>query len=583
MMIETTLMKFGSSPAGGLVGITLKPKSVARWAYSFHKLSQMIKDIKELHDTSTSKGRHKEEEKGRMMTDLADRKKIRQKLSVCIGPFHETDGEFAKTIVNIASGKVTPEAQTNIYGCLQISNAQYAEFEASLPQGFHDPIPKNVILAGTKTKQIKSADGKREAQDLGAIFNRLLLFNQVSDVEIDMKTVLGFELTPLPLSMFEPDGKMRLCKNKSDLKNTLKKEIPSRTAKAPDFVIIDGCAILWIIHWPTSGTLSSYIKGFLKYVLDKVSQNDTALIFDRYNEYSIKSVIREARNVSQSVKRVKLSLDGPIHPKSIVLGNRENKKHLIQILVHALKSARIPRANGKLIVTGEDSIPFEINNSGLIPREDLKTLHEEADTMIVSQMLSMISEGYKQISVICDDTDVFLILLHHFHRYRLILQLPPVDVLMNPTSSSTKSISIRKTVESLREDVISNLLAAHALSGCDTVPQMFSIGKKKLITVLMSGSRNGTLLKCLGDLDSDLSWEAIEHQCEKFVWLLYAQNKETTSLAEIRYKKWQDKAKANTMLSVLSLKALPPTMEALKLNIKRAHYQAAIYGRMFGR
>ena len=206
---------------------------------------------------------------------------------------------------------------------------------------------------------------------------------------------------------------------------------------------------------------------------------------------------------------MKLSLDGPIHPKSIDLGNRENKKQLIRILVHALKSARIPRANGKLIVTGEDPIPFEINHSGLIPRDDLKTLHEEADTIIVSQMLSMITEGYEQISVICDDTDVFLILLHHFHRYRLIQRLPPVDVLMNPTSLSTKSIPIRNTVESLREDVISNLLAAHALSGCDTVPQMFSIGKKKVIKVLMSGSMNGKLLKCLGDLDSGLSWEAI--------------------------------------------------------------------------
>ena len=39
--------------------------------------------------------------------------------------------------------------------------------------------------------------------------------------------------------------------------------------------------------------------------------------------------MREARNVCQSTKRVKLSLGGPIHPKSIVLGNRENKKQLI--------------------------------------------------------------------------------------------------------------------------------------------------------------------------------------------------------------------------------------------------------------
>ena len=43
--------------------------------------------------------------------------------------------------------------------------------------------------------------------------------------------------------------------------------------------------------------------------------------------------MREARNVCQSTKRVKLSLGGPIHPKSIVLRNRENKKQLIRILL----------------------------------------------------------------------------------------------------------------------------------------------------------------------------------------------------------------------------------------------------------
>ena len=49
MLIETTYMKFGSSPAG-LVGVTLNPKSVLRWAYSFHKLSTMIKDLKEINE-----------------------------------------------------------------------------------------------------------------------------------------------------------------------------------------------------------------------------------------------------------------------------------------------------------------------------------------------------------------------------------------------------------------------------------------------------------------------------------------------------------------------------------------------------
>ena len=57
MLIATTYMKFGSSP-GGLVGVTLKPKSVIRWAYSFHKISTMTKELKEITDTSNREGRH---------------------------------------------------------------------------------------------------------------------------------------------------------------------------------------------------------------------------------------------------------------------------------------------------------------------------------------------------------------------------------------------------------------------------------------------------------------------------------------------------------------------------------------------
>ena len=51
MLIETTFMKFG-----GLVGVTSKPKSVIRWAYSFHKISIMIKELKEITDTSNRGG-----------------------------------------------------------------------------------------------------------------------------------------------------------------------------------------------------------------------------------------------------------------------------------------------------------------------------------------------------------------------------------------------------------------------------------------------------------------------------------------------------------------------------------------------
>ena len=59
-----------------------------------------------------------------------------------------------------------------------------------------------------------------------------------------------------------------------------------------------------------------------------------------------------------------------------------------------------------------------------------------------------------------------------------------------PPSAQT-AISILKTIESLPATVVSSVLAAHDLSGCDTVPQLFGIGKKKVMKLLKGHPRPG--------------------------------------------------------------------------------------------
>ena len=70
--------------------------------------------------------------------------------------------------------------------------------------------------------------------------------------------------------------------------------------------------------------------------------------------------------------------------RNVVITNKGNKKQLINLIVDSLKHLKIPSANRKLVVTGPDPVPFEVTLTGIIYRMDLKTLHEEADTMIVS-------------------------------------------------------------------------------------------------------------------------------------------------------------------------------------------------------
>ena len=85
MMIETTAMRYGHG-SGGVIGITLNPKALQRWALahpiSSHPENDLL-DMKENHQ-SEKVTVHKEEGKARIKSDAEDRMKIRVKLNSCI-------------------------------------------------------------------------------------------------------------------------------------------------------------------------------------------------------------------------------------------------------------------------------------------------------------------------------------------------------------------------------------------------------------------------------------------------------------------------------------------------------------------
>ena len=49
--IESTFMRYGHSP-GGIIGITVKPSTLKRWALSLHLCSQIVRDVSEMKDES---------------------------------------------------------------------------------------------------------------------------------------------------------------------------------------------------------------------------------------------------------------------------------------------------------------------------------------------------------------------------------------------------------------------------------------------------------------------------------------------------------------------------------------------------
>ena len=136
--------------------------------------------------------------------------------------------------------------------------------------------------------------------------------------------MLQHELAPVPTSMFDDKGGMRIAAGKSALKNKLQLEM-SRFVPEPDITIIHGCAILWIFHWPGNGTVKDFLNNVSSYIFVKAIKSDVYIVLHRFFDFSIKSVTRSICGGEHGSRRHKLILQTPMPPQTIILIVTENK------------------------------------------------------------------------------------------------------------------------------------------------------------------------------------------------------------------------------------------------------------------
>jgi len=70
----------------------------------------------------------------------------------------------------------------------------------------------------------------------------------------------------------------------------------------------------------------------------------------------------------------------------------------------------------------------------------LTVTHEEADIIIANHVVHITKESASVIHVVCDDTDVFILLVHFYISENL-----DSDIFMIPTRSARNVINIRET------------------------------------------------------------------------------------------------------------------------------------------
>ena len=333
--------------------------------------------------------------------------------------------------------------------------------------------------------------------------------------------------------------------------------------------VLDGCALLWTVNWPKKKSIAAFIDNFWAKIQYILKDSNVHLVSDRYLNYSIKSATRQSRSIRRAGEYVLSNITAELPAQADVLTSSKNKMQLIEIICRELpqRAAQLSEIdaafNNSLIITGAHDVPEETKMGIRIMRQDMITTHEEADVIMTSQAIGVALANIP-VTVVSDDTDVFLLLLHFTHSNNI-----DTPVFMEATSGDRTVVDIIKT-KVKHTSLCSRLLAAHALTGCDTVSKMYGIGKITALTKLAKGMQ----LNHLGNLESDM--DDIIKQSSSFIASCYGRDPELP-YDEARYAAWLAKTGNKKARKVPDLKTLPPTSEALQEHIKRAHIQVAIW------
>lgn len=549
-------MRYGHE-AGGLVGLTLQPSAVATWALSLHVCSQLRMDVTALKEGQKSSvaTSHKEEGKSRIKSDATDREKLRTTLSTFIHPLHPSSHPVG--LVNIANGLISSN-NVNVDSSLEIGKQQMKDFEAGWPTSFHGPLKKNVKTMTSNKKLIK-IDGT-------PVINTEMIYTRVIGLQqsrsLNMKDVLSYELSAVPSALFDENGDLR-SQAKATLLTKLQVEVSSRHISPPDAYIIDGCALLWTVRWPSNGTVEDYVKNFLGSLRYYLQMCRVHLIFDRYIPNSTKGASRSNRAGTNASRKHSLTLHTPLPAQNVVLTVTYNKAQLITLITKYLVD-HVEDNTNELIITAEHPVPISITNGQARTQTNLRNTHEEADVIIVNQLVYLATKGASSISVVSDDTDVFVLLLYFYCKEKLTC-----EVFMQSCIAGRRIVDIKATATK-HSNIAEFLPGVHALSGCDTTSFLYGIGKATALKVL----NGGKTLKLLGKQDAGM--EDVVTEATVFMATCYG-SKCCQNMSETRHDVWISKM-ANQKLSVApKLKSLPPTSEAFMQHVYRAHYQTLVW------
>lgn len=232
----------------------------------------------------------------------------------------------AQDQVNISTGKLLLKKQ-HVMSTGEKMRDEFIQNCCNDPKSFETPIPHQKLHTfaseGVRIKKTRT-DGKlQELRIERDLFGGILAI--ALEEKVDIRNVLEYPLTPVPLCFSHLDGQMNKT-NKAKLFKILEDRVNHQPPTTIDVVIIDGFFFLHLCpDLPSSfGKSSRHILQRICAFRAKTIHLIRDLIFDRATSPSIKDMERDKRTDSDRDVPFKIAGDYQLRPIDFIKALRNN-------------------------------------------------------------------------------------------------------------------------------------------------------------------------------------------------------------------------------------------------------------------
>ena len=137
----------------------------------------------------------------------------------------------------------------------------------------------------------------------------------------------------------------------SSMRKVVSSEFQSQSPSSSEYSRCEGCAILWVLQWPSKGFIKDVVVNFVTYATNKMHcYRRTHVIFDRYNR-SIKDAT-SCQRACEAAREYKLTMNARLPQQQVVLSVTKNKVQLIDLICEELQYLDNVPLNTNLVITG---------------------------------------------------------------------------------------------------------------------------------------------------------------------------------------------------------------------------------------